>query len=188
MSTTRVNVEQRTSISKNRSYNATTSKLNKLEDNSFHVHPCFDEKEDNAPFHQGDEMNQYTLTGDARPAKTSIPVPPNFYPMEDDDTLFQEVEVTLDAQRSDNLQKSPFESRKAKKVFEVAQGSKETKTIIFAGSFEYRKAKKVVEVVQDVEGIETSPENLRVTRLHCEKTKLFILPYQAILTINKIFI
>ncbi|KAK6777611.1 hypothetical protein RDI58_024329 [Solanum bulbocastanum] len=43
MSTTRVNVEQRTSISKNRSYSATTSKLNKLVNNSFLVHPCFDE-------------------------------------------------------------------------------------------------------------------------------------------------
>jgi len=31
------------------------------------------------------------------------------------------------------------------------------------------------------------PENLRVTRLHCEKTKLFPLPFQAILTVNKIF-
>ncbi|KAH0639243.1 hypothetical protein KY290_036522 [Solanum tuberosum] len=66
MSTTRVNAEQRTSISKNRSYNATTFKLNKLADNSFHVHPSFDEKEDNAPFRQGAEMNQYTLTSGAR--------------------------------------------------------------------------------------------------------------------------
>ncbi|KAH0658070.1 hypothetical protein KY285_026479 [Solanum tuberosum] len=107
-----------------------------LADNSFHVHPCFDEKVDNAPFRQGAEMNQYILTSDARargqslginvekptligknrstttsssrnkPAKTSIPVPPNFYPMKDDDTLFQEAEVTRDAQRSDNLQNS----------------------------------------------------------------------------------
>ncbi|WMV45959.1 hypothetical protein MTR67_039344 [Solanum verrucosum] len=136
MSTTRVNAEQRTSISKNRSYNATTSKLNKLVDNSFHVHPCFDEKEDNAPFHQGTEMNQYTLTSGAtargqtlginvekstlidknrsntttssrnKSAKTSILVAPNFYQMEDDDTLFQESKVTRDAQRSDNLKKS----------------------------------------------------------------------------------
>ncbi|KAH0729978.1 hypothetical protein KY289_001166 [Solanum tuberosum] len=136
MSTTRVNAEQRTSISKNRSYNATTSKLNKLADNSFHVHPCLDEKEDNSPFHQGGEMNQYTFTSDAtaraqtlginvekstlidknrsttttssrnKSAKTSIPVPPNFYSMEDDDTLFQEAKVTRDAQRSDNLKKS----------------------------------------------------------------------------------
>uniref|UniRef100_M1DFY2 Uncharacterized protein n=1 Tax=Solanum tuberosum TaxID=4113 RepID=M1DFY2_SOLTU len=135
MSTTRVNVEQRTLISKNRSYDATTSKLNKLADNSFHVNPCFDEKEDNGPLRQGAEMNQYTLTSDARargqtlginaekmtligknrsttttssrnkPAKTSIPIPHNFYPMEDDDTLFLEAEVTRDAQRSDNLQK-----------------------------------------------------------------------------------
>uniref|UniRef100_M1AKV7 TNP2-like transposon protein n=1 Tax=Solanum tuberosum TaxID=4113 RepID=M1AKV7_SOLTU len=127
MSTTRVNAEQRTSISKNRSYNATTSKLNKLADNSFHVHPCFDEKEDNAPFRQGAEMNQYTLTSGARargqslginvekptlidknrsttttssrnkPAKTSILVPHNIYPMEDDDTLFQEAEEKFDS-------------------------------------------------------------------------------------------
>ncbi|KAG5631647.1 hypothetical protein H5410_003364 [Solanum commersonii] len=137
--------------------------------------------------HQGAEMNQYTLTSGAmargqtlginvenstlidknrrttttssrnKPTKTSIPVPPNFYLMEDDDTLFQEAEVTRDAQRSDNLKKSLFESRKAKKVFEVAQGAKETETIGFACLFESRKAKKVVEVVQDAEGIETSP-------------------------------
>ncbi|KAH0730066.1 hypothetical protein KY289_001254 [Solanum tuberosum] len=136
MSTTRVNAEQRTPISKNTSYNATTSKLNKLANNSFHVHPFFDEKEDNAPLRQGAEMNQYTLTSDAKargqnlginaekmtligknrsttttssrnkPAKTSIHVPPNFYTLEDDDTLFLEVEVTRDAQRSDTLQKS----------------------------------------------------------------------------------
>ncbi|KAG5609887.1 hypothetical protein H5410_021168 [Solanum commersonii] len=62
MSTTRVNAKQRTLISKNRSCNATTSKLNKLADNSFHVNPCFDEKEDNGPFRQGAEMNEYTLT------------------------------------------------------------------------------------------------------------------------------
>ncbi|XP_049391426.1 uncharacterized protein LOC125855756 [Solanum stenotomum] len=75
------------------------------------------------------------------------------------------------AQKSDT---SPFESRKAKKVFEVAQGAKETETSILfefdkakkvtevsrqdqRSLFESRKAKKVVEVVQDVEGIETSP-------------------------------
>ncbi|KAH0715039.1 hypothetical protein KY284_007944 [Solanum tuberosum] len=72
MSTTRVNAEQRTSISKNRSYNATTSKLNKLADNTFHVHPCFDEKEDNDPFRQGAEMNQYTLTSGARARGQSL--------------------------------------------------------------------------------------------------------------------
>ncbi|KAG5615280.1 hypothetical protein H5410_015104 [Solanum commersonii] len=34
----------------------------KTSDNSFHVNPCFDEKEDNGPFRQGAEMNEYTLT------------------------------------------------------------------------------------------------------------------------------
>ncbi|KAK6803296.1 hypothetical protein RDI58_001080 [Solanum bulbocastanum] len=61
MNTIRVNVEQRTPIAENRSYYTTTSKLNKLEDNGFHVHPCFDEKEDNAPLHQEAETSQYTL-------------------------------------------------------------------------------------------------------------------------------
>ncbi|KAH0724548.1 hypothetical protein KY284_000413 [Solanum tuberosum] len=124
MSTIRVNAERRTPIAKNRSYYTATSKLNKLADNSFHVHPCFEEKEDNAPLHQEAEMNQYTLTNDARgqgqslrinaekrimigenrnttttssrnkPAKKNILVPPNFNPMEDNDTLFLETEVT----------------------------------------------------------------------------------------------
>ncbi|WMV58016.1 hypothetical protein MTR67_051401, partial [Solanum verrucosum] len=110
MSTIRVNAERRTPIAKNRSYYTTTSKLNKLADNSFHVHPCFEEKEDNAPLHQEAKMNQYNLTSDARgqeqslrinaekrtmigenrnttttssrnkPAKKSIPVPPDFNP------------------------------------------------------------------------------------------------------------
>ncbi|KAK6773794.1 hypothetical protein RDI58_029032 [Solanum bulbocastanum] len=118
MSTIRVNAEQRTPIAKNRSYYTKTSKLNKLEDNSFHVHPCFKEKEDNVPLHQEAEMNQYTLTSDARgqgqsfrinaqkttmigenrntttnssrnkPAKKSIPVPPDFNPMEDNTPSF----------------------------------------------------------------------------------------------------
>jgi len=61
MSTIIVNVEQRTLIAKNRSYYTTTSMLNKLADNSFHVHPCFEEKEDNAPLHQEAKMNQYTF-------------------------------------------------------------------------------------------------------------------------------
>ncbi|XP_015167285.1 uncharacterized protein [Solanum tuberosum] len=154
MSTIRVNAERRTPIAKNRSYYTSTSKLNKIADNSFHVHPCFEEKEDNAPLYQEAEMNQYTLTSDARgqgqslrinaekrtmigenrnttttssqnkPAKKSIPVPPDFNPMEDNDTLFLETEVTRDTQRSDHLQKSSFESRKAKEVVGVAQGSK----------------------------------------------------------------
>ncbi|KAG5629774.1 hypothetical protein H5410_001491 [Solanum commersonii] len=66
MNTIRVNVEQTTLIAKNRSYYTTTSKLNKLADNSFHVHPWFDEKEDNAPLHLEAKTNQYTLTSDAR--------------------------------------------------------------------------------------------------------------------------
>lgn len=52
MSTIRVNDEERTPIAKNRSYSTITSKLNKLADISFHVHPFFDEKKDNAPLHQ----------------------------------------------------------------------------------------------------------------------------------------
>ena len=75
------------------------------------MHPCFEEKEDNAPLNQEVEMNQYTLTSDAKgqgqririnaekrtmigenklttptssrnkPVKKSIHVPPDFYPM-----------------------------------------------------------------------------------------------------------
>ncbi|XP_027768032.1 uncharacterized protein LOC107001438 [Solanum pennellii] len=70
MSTTRVNAEQRTSIAKNRSYDVTTSKSINLEDNSFHVHPNFEEKEDNA--RQGVEINQHNLTSDARARGQSL--------------------------------------------------------------------------------------------------------------------
>ncbi|KAH0643766.1 hypothetical protein KY290_035217 [Solanum tuberosum] len=203
MSTIRVNAERRTPIAKNRSYYTTTSKLNKLADNSFHVHPCFEEKEDNAPLHQEAEMNQYTLTSDARsqgqslrinaekrimigenrnttttssqstPAKKSIPVPPDFNPMEDNDTLFLETEVTRDTQRSDHLQKSPFESRKAKEVVGVAQGSKGNKNSpvgydkaekmtevyrdVQRSLLKSKKAKKVIEVAKDATRNETSP-------------------------------
>ncbi|KAL3370792.1 hypothetical protein AABB24_007697 [Solanum stoloniferum] len=66
MSTIRVIAAQRTLIAKNRSYYATTSKLNKLANNSFHVHPCLEEKKDNAPLHQEAEVNQHILTSDAR--------------------------------------------------------------------------------------------------------------------------
>ena len=75
------------------------------------MHPCFEEKEDNAPLNQEVEMNQYTLTSDAKgqgqririnaekrtmngesrlttptssrnkSVKKSIPMPPGFYPM-----------------------------------------------------------------------------------------------------------
>ncbi|KAH0664550.1 hypothetical protein KY284_029481 [Solanum tuberosum] len=180
MSTIRVNAEQRTLIAKNRSYYTTTSKLNKLADNSFHVHPCFEEKEDNAPLHQEAEMNQYTLTSDARgqgqslrinsekrtmigenrnttttssrnkPAKKSILVPPDFNPMEDNDALFLEAEVTRDTQRSDHSQKSPFEFDKSKKVTEVPRVSQRS-------PFESRKAKKVIGVAQGSKGNQTSP-------------------------------
>lgn len=49
-----------------------------------------------------------TITNSSRnkEGKTSIPIPPNFYPMEDNDTLFQEATITRDAKSSDNLQKS----------------------------------------------------------------------------------
>ncbi|KAH0681571.1 hypothetical protein KY284_022656 [Solanum tuberosum] len=173
MSTIRVNAERRTPIAKNRSYYTSTSKLNKIADNSFHVHPCFEEKEDNAPLYQEAEMNQYTLTSDARgqgqslrinaekrtmigenrnttttssqnkPAKKSIPVPPDFNPMEDNDTLFLETEVTRDTQRSDHLQKSPFESRKAKEVVGVAQGSKGNQNRKYVLVVTYKAANKL---------------------------------------------
>ncbi|XP_049402618.1 uncharacterized protein LOC125866318 [Solanum stenotomum] len=127
-------------------------------------------------------MNQYTLTSDARgqgqslrinaekrtmigknknttttssqnkPAKKSIPVPPDFNPMEDNDTLFLETEVTRDTQRSDHLQKSPFESRKAKKVVGVAQGSKGNQN----SPVGYDKAEKMTEVYRDVQRSDTS--------------------------------
>ncbi|KAG5630727.1 hypothetical protein H5410_002444 [Solanum commersonii] len=156
ISTIRVNVEQRTSISKNRSYNATTSKLNKLAENSFHVHPCFDEKEGNSPFCQGAEMNQYTLTSGARARGQSL-------------GINVEKLTLIDKNRS------PFESRKAKKVFEVAQGAKETETSLFEFDkakkldlqvcLNLEKKKKVVEVVQDAEGIETNMYFLIVSAL-----------------------
>ena len=61
-----------TSIAKNRSYNATTSKSYKLADNSFHVHPHFYENENNVPFSQGVQMNLHTLTSDARAQGQSL--------------------------------------------------------------------------------------------------------------------
>ncbi|KAG5631096.1 hypothetical protein H5410_002813 [Solanum commersonii] len=182
MSTIRVNAEQRTPIAKNRSYYTVTSNLNKLVNKNFHVHPCFEEKEDNAPLHQEAKMNQYTLTSDARgqgqrlrinaekktmigknrnttttssrnkPAQKSIPMPPDFHPMEDNDTLFLEPEVTRDTQRSDHLQKSPFVYRKAKKVFGVAQGSKGYQT----SPVGYDKAEKMTKVYRDVQRSDTS--------------------------------
>ncbi|KAH0702207.1 hypothetical protein KY285_016485 [Solanum tuberosum] len=72
--------------------------------------------------------------------------------MEDNDTLFLETEVTRDTQRSDHLQKSPFESRKAKEVVGVAQGSKGNQN----SPIGYDKAEKMTEVYRDVQRSDTS--------------------------------
>uniref|UniRef100_A0A3Q7G139 Uncharacterized protein n=1 Tax=Solanum lycopersicum TaxID=4081 RepID=A0A3Q7G139_SOLLC len=127
-------------------------------------------------------MNQYTLTSDAKgqgqririnaekrtiigenrlttpissrnkQVKKSIQAPPDFYPMEDNDTRFPKTEVSRDTQRSDHLQKSPFESRKAKTVVGVTRGSKEHQTSP-AG---YDKEQKMTEVYCDAERSDTS--------------------------------
>lgn len=97
------------------------------------MHPCLDKNKDNAPLHQKDEMNQYTLTSDAKgqgrilwinatkrtmigensnttntssqnkPVKKSILEPPYFYQMEDNDPLFLDSEVTRYTQRCNHL-------------------------------------------------------------------------------------
>lgn len=54
----------------------------------------------------GKNKSTTTTSSQNKPAKKSIPMPTNFYPMEDNDALFLEAEVTRDAQRSDHLQKS----------------------------------------------------------------------------------
>ncbi|XP_049399775.1 uncharacterized protein LOC125863826 [Solanum stenotomum] len=121
----------------------------------------------------GENRNATTTSSQNKPAKKSIPVPPDFNPMEDNDTLFLKTEVTRDTQRSDHLQKSLFESRKAKEVVGVAQGSKgnqnspvgydkpEKVTEVYRdvqrSLLKSKKAKKVIEVAEDAMRNETSP-------------------------------
>ncbi|XP_049359196.1 uncharacterized protein LOC125823872 [Solanum verrucosum] len=98
----------------------------------------------------GENRNTTTTSTQNKPGKKSIPLSPNFNPMEDNDTLFLEVEVTRDTQRCDHLLKSPFEYDKSKKVIEVPRVAQRS-------PFEYRKAKKLVGVAQGSKGNQTSP-------------------------------
>ncbi|MCD7458107.1 hypothetical protein HAX54_037216 [Datura stramonium] len=66
MSSLRINVEQRTLIAKNNSYNTTTSKLNKLTEKSILVHPHFYAMEDNGPIYKEVEVMQDAQRSDAR--------------------------------------------------------------------------------------------------------------------------
>jgi len=54
----------------------------------------------------GENRNTTTTSSRNKPAKKSIPMPPEFNPMEDNNALFLEAEVTRDTQRSDHLQNS----------------------------------------------------------------------------------
>ncbi|KAG5609886.1 hypothetical protein H5410_021167 [Solanum commersonii] len=100
----------------------------------------------------GKNRSTTTISSRNNLAKTSIPIPHNFYPMKDDDTLFLEAEVTRDAQRSDNLQKSAFEIDKSKKVIGVLRFAQKSD----ASPFESGKAKEVFEVAQGAKETETS--------------------------------
>ncbi|XP_060208658.1 uncharacterized protein LOC132636024 isoform X3 [Lycium barbarum] len=196
MGSLRVNAEQRTLIAKNKSCNTATSKLNMLAEKNFNVHPYFEAMEDNSPLYQEAEMTQdaqrsgtrgrgqsIRVTAEKRtpigknrsftpatsnlnqPTKRSILMPPGFDPMED--SLYQDAEVTLDVQRSPfeshkaknvaavtrDVQRSPFDSQKAKKMVEVTRDVQRSET----GPFESQKAKKVAEVTQDAQTSETSP-------------------------------